>query len=75
MWDEIEPMQREIEMSIRKLRAWKNSNFFFGWRGPLVMIFGGVGAGGWQGARWQGSGVQKGQMAGKGGGSHHNINE
>ena len=39
-------MRGEIEMNIRKLRTWKNSNFFFGWRGPLVMIFGGVGAGG-----------------------------
>ena len=35
---EIESMRGEIEMNIRKLRIWKNSNFFFGWRGPLVMI-------------------------------------
>ena len=53
-------MQGEIEINIGKLRTQKNSNFFFGWRGPLVMIFRGVGAGGpdgvgqgcWQGARW-----------------------
>ena len=60
-------------MNIRKLGTRKNSNFFFGWRGPLVMIFGGVGQeghvgwgqGGWQGAKWgQGSGSH---MAGVGG--------
>ena len=32
---EIEPTC-EIEINIGKLRTWKNSNFFFGWRGPLV---------------------------------------
>ena len=78
--DEIEPMQGEIEMNIGKLRTRKNSNFFFGWRGPLVMIFGGVGAGGPDGGgagglagsqMGQGSGGQKGQMAGKGVPSQH----
>ena len=44
--DKIEPTQGEIEMNIRKLGNTKNSNFLFGWRGPLVIIFGGVGAGG-----------------------------
>ena len=33
---EIEPMWGEIETNIGKLRTWKNSNFFFGWRGPSV---------------------------------------
>ena len=51
-------------MNIRKLRTLKNSNLFFGWRGPLVMIFGGSGQGvgrepdgravGARRARWQG---------------------
>ena len=62
-------------MNIRKLRTWKNSNFFFRWRGPLVMIFGGMGAGGSNGDEGrglagslmgQGSGGQRGQMAGRG---------
>ena len=32
----IEPKAGEIEMNIRKLRTRKNSNLFFGGRGPLV---------------------------------------
>ena len=73
---EIEPMRGEIETNIGKLGTRKNSNFFFGWRGPLVMIFGGVGqeghvgvgAGGLAGSQMgQGSGGQKGHMAGVGG--------
>ena len=43
MWCEIEPMEGEIKMNIRKLE--KNSNFLLGWRGPLEMIFAGVGVG------------------------------
>ena len=38
-------MQDE-KQTLENLETWKNSNFLFGWRGPLVMIFGGVGAGG-----------------------------
>ena len=33
-------MRGVFEMNIRKLGTQKNSNFFFGWRGPLL---GGVG--------------------------------
>ena len=33
-------------MNIENLENRKNSNFLFGWREPLVMIFGRVGAGG-----------------------------
>ena len=49
-------------MNLGKLGNSENSNFLFGWRGPLEMIFDGVVAGGpdegggwgrqgWQGAR------------------------
>ena len=47
-------MRGEIEMNIGKLGTRKNSNFFFGWRGPLVMIFGGLGQ---EGHRGGGRGV------------------
>ena len=56
--DEIEPTRGEIEKKIGKLG---NSNFLFGWKGPLVMIFGGVGAGG---PDWGGGNGVGGAMAG-----------
>ena len=62
-------------MNIRKLGTRKNSNFFFGWRGPLVMIFGGVGAGGLAGSQMAGQWVPEGPDGRGGRGSHHNINE
>ena len=64
--DEIEPTQGEIETNIGKLGNSKNSNFLFGWRGPLVMIFGGVGAGGpdWGGAGGAMAGSRMGQGVG-----------
>ena len=56
----------------------KNSNFLFRSRGPLVMIFGGVGwgqegqigwgreeEGQWQGVRWGRQWVEEGQIAGE----------
>ena len=46
MRDEIEPTQDEIEMNIRKLGNSEKLKFPFWVEGPLVMIFGGVGAGG-----------------------------
>ena len=42
MQGETEPMPGEIEMNIGKLRNLENSNFLFGWRGPLVMTFDGM---------------------------------
>ena len=57
--------------------------FLLWWRGPLVMIFDGAGAGGpdggggrwgWQGARWDKAvGSRRARCQGRG--SHHNINE
>ena len=44
----------------------KNSNFLSGWRGPLVMIFGGVGVG-HGGQMRQEQWGKEGQMADKGG--------
>ena len=34
-----------LKQTSENLEAQKNSNFFFGWRGPLVMIFDRVGMG------------------------------
>ena len=51
---------------IRLKQTWGNSEklkFLFGWRGPLVMIFGGVG-GGVRRARWGGVVEQEGQIVG-----------
>ena len=44
---EVRFTRGEIEMNIGKLGTWKNSNFFFGWRGALVGV---AGCGGH--ARW-----------------------
>ena len=52
-------------MNIRKLRTWKNSNFFFGWRGPLV-IFSGVEAGGPHGVGGRGVARKPGQWGPEG---------
>ena len=46
----------------RTLETRKNSNFLFGWRGPLVMIFDKVGVG--AGGGWQGAGVPDGGSEG-----------
>ena len=52
-------------MNIGKLRNLENSNFLFGWRGPLVMIFDRVGSegrkrvAGGRGSRW---GTVRGQI-------------
>ena len=43
-----------LKRTLENSETQKNSNFLFGWRGPLVLIFerveGGAG-GGWQGSR------------------------
>ena len=42
----LNPHKVRLKQTLENLETLKNSNFLFGWRGPLVMIFGGVGAGG-----------------------------
>ena len=45
-WMRLNPHEVRLKRRSENLEAQKNSNFLFGWRGSLVMIFGGVGAGG-----------------------------
>ena len=69
-----------LKRTLENLENQKNLNFLFGWKGPLVMILGGVGAGGPDWGRGSGSRRSNGrepdgtgswgqecQMAGKGG--------
>ena len=41
----LNPCEVRLKQTSENLETWKNSNFLSGWRGPLVMIFGGVGVG------------------------------
>ena len=41
----LNPGEVRLKCTLKNSETQKNSNFLFGWRGPLVMIFGGVG--GW----------------------------
>ena len=41
----LNPHKVSLKQTSENLKTQKNSNFPFGWRGPLVMIFGGVGVG------------------------------
>ena len=59
----LNPHEVRLKETLKNLETRKNSNFLSGWRGPLVMIFGGVGVGqvGQLGVRLVGAG---GAMAG-----------
>ena len=39
----LNPHEVKLKQTLENLETWKNSNFLSGWRGPLVMIFGGKG--------------------------------
>ena len=41
----LNPRKMRLKQTSENLETWKNSNFLCGWRGPLVMIFGGWGVG------------------------------
>ena len=41
----LNPCEVRLKQPLENLETQKNSNFLSGWRGPLVMIFGGVGVG------------------------------
>ena len=59
----LNPREVRLKQTSENSETWKNSNFLSGWRGPLVMIFGGTGVGqvGQLGVRLVGAG---GAMAG-----------
>ena len=63
----LNPRKVRLKQTSENLETWKKSNFLFGWRGPLVMIFGEVGAGGpdWGGGSGAG-GVMAGRQMGQG---------
>ena len=50
----LNPSKVRLKRTSENLETWKNSNFLLGSRGPLVMIFGGVGVGGsdWGVGQW-----------------------
>ena len=39
----LNPSKVRLKRTSENSETWKNSNFLSGWRGPLVMIFGGLG--------------------------------
>ena len=41
----LNPHEVRLKRTLENSETQKNSNFLSGWRGPLVMIFGGVGSG------------------------------
>ena len=41
----LNPSEMRLKQTLENPETWKNSNFLFGWRGSLVMIFGEVGVG------------------------------
>ena len=57
----LNPCEVRLKQTSENSETQKNSNFLFGWRGPLVMIFDRVGGGdrrrvaGGRGSRWGGS--------------------
>ena len=57
----LNPCEVRLKQTCENLETRKNSNFFSGWREPLVMIFGGVGVGS---PDWGGCSGAGGAMAG-----------